>query len=54
MPTLVKIAATLGVIGAIAVASAAPAAAWYGYHRGYYHHYGYHHPYYHRGYYHHY
>jgi hypothetical protein len=54
MPTLVKIAATLGVIGAIAVASAAPAAAWYGYHRSYYHHYGYHHPYYHHGYYHHY
>jgi hypothetical protein len=47
MRTLGKIAATLGVIGAIAVGSAAPAAAWYGYHRhyGYYHHhhYGYYH-----------
>ena len=32
---LAKIAATLGVIGAIAVGSAVPAAAWYGY--GYYH-----------------
>jgi hypothetical protein len=42
MRTLPKIAATLGVVGAIAVGSAAPAAAWYGYH----HHYGYH-PYYH-------
>jgi hypothetical protein len=30
MQTLGKIAATLGVVGAIAVASAAPAAAWYG------------------------
>jgi hypothetical protein len=47
MRTLGKIAATVGVIGAIAVGSAAPAAAWYGHHRhyGYYHHhhYGYHH-----------
>jgi hypothetical protein len=47
MRTLGKIAATLSVIGAIAVGSAAPAAAWYGYHRhyGYYHHhyYGYYH-----------
>ena len=53
MRTLGKLAATLGVLGAIAVGSAAPAAAWYGYHRhyGYHHHYGYyHHPY---GYYHH-
>ena len=52
MQTLGKIAATLSVIGAIAVGSAAPAAAWYGHHRhyGYYHHhrhlYAYH-PYYH-------
>ena len=58
MRTLGKIAATLGAIGAIAVGSAAPATAWYGYyhHRYYHHHYGYyHHPYYHRhyGYYHH-
>jgi hypothetical protein len=53
MRTLGKLAATLGVLGAIAVSSAAPAAAWYVYHRhyGYHHHYGYyHHPY---GYYHH-
>jgi hypothetical protein len=62
MRTLGKIAATLGVIGAIAVGSAAPAAAWYGYHHhyGYYHHhhYGYYrhrhyyayHPYYHHRY----
>ena len=50
---LSKIAATLGVIGAIAVGSAAPATAWYGYHHRYYHrHYGYyHHRYYHRHYY---
>jgi hypothetical protein len=55
MRTLGKIAATLGVIGAIAVGSVTPAAAWYGYHHRYYHHYGYyHHPYYHRRYYHHY
>jgi hypothetical protein len=56
MQTLGKIAATLGVIGAIAIGSAAPAAAWYGYHShyGYHHHYGYyHHPYRHYGYYHH-
>ena len=52
MRTLGKIAATLGVIGAIAVGSAAPATAWYGYHHRYYHHYGYyHHRYYHRHYY---
>jgi len=54
MRTLGKIAATLGVIGAIAVGSAAPAAAWYGYYQ--HRHYGYyHHPYYdrHYGYYHH-
>ena len=44
MRTLGKIAATLGVVGAIAVGSAAPAAAWYGYHHRYYHHhYGYYH-----------
>jgi O-antigen/teichoic acid export membrane protein len=51
--TLGKIVATLGVIGAIAVGSAAPAAAWYGYHHRYYHHhYGYyHHRYHHRHYY---
>ena len=35
MRTLGKIAATLGVIGAIAVGSVVPAAAWYGY--GYHH-----------------
>jgi len=53
MRTLGKIAATLAVIGAIAVGSAAPAAAWYGYHHRYY---GYHHHYYqpHHHYYHHY
>ena len=38
MRTLTTIAATLGVIGAIAVGSAVPAAAWYGYHHRYYHH----------------
>jgi hypothetical protein len=44
MRTLGKIAATLGVLGAIAVGSAAPAAAWYGYHHRYHHHhYGYYH-----------
>ena len=50
MRTLGKIAATLGVIGAIAASSTVPAAAWYGYHHRYYHHhYGYHHhPYHHR------
>ena len=54
MRALGKIAATLGVIGAMAVGSVAPAAAWYGYgyhHRYYgYHHryYGYHHRYHHR------
>jgi hypothetical protein len=45
-----KIAATLGVIGAIAASSTIPATAWYGYrHRPYYHHrhYGYHHRYHH-------
>jgi hypothetical protein len=31
MRTLGKIAATVGVVGAIAVGSVAPAAAWYGY-----------------------
>jgi hypothetical protein len=42
MRTLGKIAATLGVIGTIAVGSAVPAAAWYGYYHPYYHHhYGY-------------
>jgi len=53
MQTLRKIAATAGVVGVIAVGSAAPAAAWYGYHHRYYHHhYGYyHHRYYHRHYY---
>jgi hypothetical protein len=54
MRTLGKIAATLGVVGAIAVGSTAPAAAWYGHyhHRYYHHHYGYsHHPYHHRHYY---
>jgi hypothetical protein len=55
MRTLGKIATTLGVVGAIALGSPAPAAAWYGYyHRHYYHHYGYYHPYRHYGYYHHY
>ena len=53
MRTLTTIAATLGVIGAIAVGSAVPATAWYGYHHHYYHHrhYGYHHHYYHHRYY---
>jgi hypothetical protein len=54
MRTLGKIAATLSVIGAIAVGSVVPAAAWYGYGYGYgYHHryYGYHHRYHHRYYY---
>jgi hypothetical protein len=48
MRTLAKVAATLGVIGAIAVSSTVPAAAWYGYHHRYY---GYHHRYYHHRYY---
>jgi hypothetical protein len=51
MRTLGKIAATLGFIGAIAVGSVVPAAAWYGYGYGYgYHHryYGYHHRFHHR------
>ena len=44
-----KIAATLGVIGAIAVGSVLPATAWYGYGYGYHHrYYGYHHRYHHR------
>src|SRR6516225_5558922 len=38
MRTLGKIAATLGVIGAIAASSTVPAAAWYGYHHRHYHH----------------
>jgi hypothetical protein len=46
MRTLGKIAATLGVIGAIAASSTVPAAAWYGYHHRYYHHRYYHHRYY--------
>jgi hypothetical protein len=47
MRTLGKIAATLGVIGAIAVGSVVPAAAWYGYGYGYHHrHYYAYHPYY--------
>src|SRR6266704_5481473 len=50
MRTVAKIAATLGVVGAIAVGSAAPAEAWYGYHHRYYHHHAYY-PYYHRHYY---
>src|SRR5260370_35083206 len=50
MRTVAKIAATLGVVGAIAVGSAAPAAAWYGYHHRYYHHHVYY-PYYPRHYY---
>ena len=51
MRTLAKIGATLGVLGAIAVGSAVPAAAWYGYyhHRYYHNHYGYY-PYHHRHY----
>ena len=61
MRTLGRIAATLGVIGAIAVGGAVPAAAWYGYyHHRYYHHHPYHHrhyyayyPYHHHRYYHH-
>ena len=52
MRTLGKIAATVGVVGAIAVGSVAPAAAWYGYNPYYYRHYGYYHPYHHYGYYH--
>jgi hypothetical protein len=40
MRTLTTIVATLGVVGAIAVGSAAPAAAWYGYHHRYYNYYG--------------
>ena len=51
MRTLAKVAATLGVIGAIAASSAVPAAAWYGYHHRYYHHGYYHHGYYHHRYY---
>jgi hypothetical protein len=48
MRTLGKIAATLGVVGAIVASSAVPAAAWYGYHHRYYHHHYYaYHPYYH-------
>jgi hypothetical protein len=49
MRTLGKIAATLGVVGAIVSSSAIPAAAWYGYghHRYYHHHYYAYHPYYH-------
>jgi hypothetical protein len=44
MRTLGKIAATLGVVGAIVASSAIPAAAWYGYgHHRYYHHPYYHH-----------
>jgi len=43
MRALGKIAAMLGVIGAMAVGSVVPAAAWYGY--------GYHHSYYHHHYY---
>ena len=35
-----EIAATLGVIGAIAVGTVDPAAAWYGYHHRYYNYYG--------------
>ena len=52
MRTLAKIAATLGVVGAIAVGSVVPAAAWYGYgsyprYYGYYpRYYGHHHRYY--------
>jgi hypothetical protein len=49
MRTIAKIAATLGVIGAIAVGSVVPAAAWYGYGYGYGfypRYYGYHHRYY--------
>jgi hypothetical protein len=40
MRTLTTIAATLGVISAIVVGSAVPAAAWYGYHHRYYNYYG--------------
>jgi len=60
MRTLTTITATLGVIGAIVVGSAVPAAAWYGgyypyHHRHYYAYYPYHHHrYYHHRYYHHY
>jgi hypothetical protein len=51
MRTLGRIAATLGVVGTIVASSAAPAAAWYGYHHRYHHHYGYYHRH-HYGYYH--
>src|SRR5262249_24165633 len=56
MRTLGKIAATLGVVGAIAVGSAAPAAAYYYQHHYYHHHhhYGYHSYYHHRHHYRHY
>jgi hypothetical protein len=46
MRTLGMIVATLGVAGAIAISTAAPAAAWYGYRHHYYHHHYYHHHYY--------
>ena len=49
MRALGKIAATLGVIGAMAIGSVAPAAAWYGYDSGYHHrYYGYYPRYHHR------
>jgi len=52
MRTLGKIAAMLGVVGAIAVGSVPPAAAYY-YHRHYhpYYHHHHYHPYYHHRYY---
>ena len=40
MRTLANFAATLGVVGAIAVSNAAPAVAWYGDHHRYYNYYG--------------
>jgi hypothetical protein len=46
MRALGMIVATLGVAGAIAISTAAPAAAWYGYRHHYYHHHYYHHHYY--------
>ena len=51
MRTLGMIVATLGVAGAIAISTAAPAAAWYGYRHHYYRHHYYRHHYYHHHYY---
>jgi hypothetical protein len=40
MRTLGKIAAALGVIGAIGISGVLPASAWYGHHHRYYNYYG--------------